>query len=227
MALNLEDGMDKIADLIGQLGSPDKNKRFDACEELRVSNYLPAEAIAALQSATRDPDERVAERARLAFAAHRLSGDIATRPLIVSSGADSAERSHTPASTIQPTAIRNWFDPTRLYNPTVRGGRLVFLWGLAVYPLIAIIVLIGITDGISSYSGQLISLEERLWEVALLVASVMMILRRLRDLGKSGWTVLLGLIPLVNLFFLLYLLVSPGIREPVQAIAAGPQASHT
>lgn len=39
--------------------------------------------------------------------------------------------------------------------------------------------------------------------------------RRLHDIGKSGWFLLLGLIPLVN-FYLLFLLVQPSQSESNQ-----------
>ncbi|PZQ66079.1 MAG: DUF805 domain-containing protein [Variovorax paradoxus] len=39
--------------------------------------------------------------------------------------------------------------------------------------------------------------------------------RRLHDIGKSGWFLLLGLIPLVN-FYLLFLLVQPSQTESNQ-----------
>ncbi len=38
--------------------------------------------------------------------------------------------------------------------------------------------------------------------------------RRLHDLGHSGWAILIGLIPIVNLFFSLYLFLAPGRSDP-------------
>jgi hypothetical protein len=63
--------MDKIDSQILRLNSPDKNIRYDACEELRKAANLPREAIAALVQASHDPDPGVADAARRALLAHR------------------------------------------------------------------------------------------------------------------------------------------------------------
>ena len=57
-----------------------------------------------------------------------------------------------------------------------------------------------------------------LFSLALLVPSLAAGTRRLHDIGKSGWWLLLGLIPLVNLV-LLYFMVQPS--EP-ESNAYGP-----
>lgn len=44
------------------------------------------------------------------------------------------------------------------------------------------------------------------------IGGIMLGIRRLHDLDKSGWFMLLTLIPLVNLFFLLYLWFMPGTQ---------------
>lgn len=52
-----------------------------------------------------------------------------------------------------------------------------------------------------------------LWLAALLLvlpASVAVTIGRLHDLDRSGWWLLVGLIPIVNLAFGIYLLVAPG-----------------
>jgi len=62
--------MGRISRLIKQLKSPNKNKRYDACEELRVAPHLPEEALKALEQALNDPDRGVAEAAKDAFTFH-------------------------------------------------------------------------------------------------------------------------------------------------------------
>ena len=47
--------MTDIARQLDRLTSPDKNKRYDACEESRVVSDLPPEAIGTLETATNDP----------------------------------------------------------------------------------------------------------------------------------------------------------------------------
>lgn len=51
--------------------------------------------------------------------------------------------------------------------------------------------------------------------LALFIPSLAVTIRRLHDTNKSGWYLLLGLIPLVN-FYLLYLMFVEGDRGPNQ-----------
>jgi hypothetical protein len=65
--------MPDIESLIQQLQGNNPNKRYDACEELRVMvlhQSLPQEAIDALNSATNDSNGDVAEAAQRALALH-------------------------------------------------------------------------------------------------------------------------------------------------------------
>jgi len=63
--------MSDIQNLIKMLQSNNANKRYDACEELRVSRQpLPQEAIDALRSKINDPNSDVADAARRALALH-------------------------------------------------------------------------------------------------------------------------------------------------------------
>jgi hypothetical protein len=54
---------------LNMLKSPKVSVRYDACEELRVATESSPEAILALEDATKDKDEFVAERAQKALAA--------------------------------------------------------------------------------------------------------------------------------------------------------------
>lgn len=63
--------MDKISRLIEQLRSPNKNRRYEACEWLRVAPTIPKAALDALEQVSHDPDFLVAEAATLAIASHR------------------------------------------------------------------------------------------------------------------------------------------------------------
>lgn len=55
---------------VEQLQSANSNKRYEACEELRVIASLPPAAFDALKNAARDGDRQVAEAAIDALAAH-------------------------------------------------------------------------------------------------------------------------------------------------------------
>ncbi len=115
--------------------------------------------------------------------------------------------------------LRDWIDPLRLYDPRVPAGRLVFLWGLAIFPLIVIFVLLTVIiivvetvfpDINSDYIGIIV------WPfmLAWIVAYVAMTRRRLLHLGRSqNWVwvvVLVAILPIVNLPLFLYLLLKPG-----------------
>lgn len=55
-----------------------------------------------------------------------------------------------------------------------------------------------------------IDLLGALWGLALLLPSIAVGVRRLHDLDKSGWWLLIGLIPLIGFLVLLYFFVQPG-----------------
>lgn len=56
--------------LIEQLQNPNPGKRYEACEELRVSSSLPDDAIDALRRTTRDENPDVADAAQRALDLH-------------------------------------------------------------------------------------------------------------------------------------------------------------
>jgi hypothetical protein len=64
--------MSDIQSLIKMLQSKDHNKRYDACELLRVSPSLPLEAIDALRLTINDENPDVADAARRAIELHSI-----------------------------------------------------------------------------------------------------------------------------------------------------------
>ena len=123
------------------------------------------------------------------------------------------------------TSFRDWVDPFRLYNPRVPAGRLMYVWGGWLYPLIWFVIVLfaaGIVEAGLGYYDETPVLDcvSVPIYIAYIVAEILITLRRLRDLGMSGWTILVALIPLVNFVFGLYLLLAAGKRTayfPVQA----------
>ena len=86
----------------------------------------------------------------------------------------------------------------------------LFLWILSL-------VTSGVMDVTSESDSlvmNLLSLVVFVLFIALGVASIMLVIRRWHDLGKSGWFTLLLFIPLVNLFVALYLWVKKGDEGP-------------
>ncbi len=63
--------MSDIGIQLERLNSPNKDTRYEACEELRVAESLPQEAITALELPAKDQDTLVADAARRALLTHR------------------------------------------------------------------------------------------------------------------------------------------------------------
>ena len=63
--------MSDIGRQLERLKSPNKDTRYEACEELRVAESLSEEAFTALESAAKDEDALVADAARRALLTHR------------------------------------------------------------------------------------------------------------------------------------------------------------
>lgn len=62
----------------------------------------------------------------------------------------------------------------------------------------------------ASFNGGILTLG---WMLVTLIPNLAVTVRRLHDVDKSGWFILLGLIPLVG-FYLLYLYCQPGTVGP-------------
>ena len=97
----------------------------------------------------------------------------------------------------------------RFFSLTSRIGRARFLAYNIGLMLLALVpgLLCGVALVFSPRLGGLLML---VLELALLVMSISLMVRRLHDLDKSGWWALLAIVPLVNLIFLLYLIFAPG-----------------
>ncbi len=119
--------------------------------------------------------------------------------------------------------LRDWVDPTRIYNIYTPAERWPFVWGLAIYPFIVMFFLL--TAAIilieTFYTGANISdfLGIVIWMfmMAWVIAAVCICYRRLRYLGMSrGWVYLIVL-PGISLIFFLYLLIKSGPSESHRA----------
>ena len=62
--------MSNVSELIAMLRSPNANKRYEACEELRVRPKIPEAAKAALRAVINDPDPLVSSAAIRALDVH-------------------------------------------------------------------------------------------------------------------------------------------------------------
>ncbi len=88
-------------------------------------------------------------------------------------------------------------------------------------------VVLSIVDGMLGLQMNGSGILSSLFGLAVLLPSIAVGARRLHDIGKSGWNLLFGLIPLLGAIYLIYLYVQPSQSgsnqygpEPSGAVAA-------
>lgn len=117
--------------------------------------------------------------------------------------------------------LREWIDPTRLYDPRRPAGRLVFFWGLAIYPLLTVYLLLAIviivveSASAGAHTADDLGIATWVFMLAWVAAMVAICRRRLLQLGKSQAWIWLAILPVINLGLFLYLSLKPD-----------PDASH-
>jgi uncharacterized membrane protein YhaH (DUF805 family) len=74
---------------------------------------------------------------------------------------------------------------------------------------------LGIIDGILPFTseGSGLGILGGLYSLAVLIPSLAVTIRRLHDTGRSGWWVLISLIPLIGFIILIVFLCSPSIHQ--------------
>ncbi|MBQ4405278.1 MAG: DUF805 domain-containing protein [Selenomonadaceae bacterium] len=102
----------------------------------------------------------------------------------------------------------------KIYTTEGRLNRLSFLKYQVIWTLISAVVvfILAFIGGFLSGDPQsvLVTVPTGIWSFISGIGSIMISIRRLHDLNKSGWWLLLFLIPLVDIFFLVYIFVIPG-----------------
>lgn len=84
-------------------------------------------------------------------------------------------------------------------------------WMFALFNLIISIVL-GIIDGLMASSPESLGVLGLLYSLAVLLPSLAVSVRRLHDIGRSGWWLLIVLVPLIGAIVLLVFAVTEGTR---------------
>lgn len=111
----------------------------------------------------------------------------------------------------------NWenFSLREKFTNLFRGrmGRKHYAVGLLFAPVLLIPTSIILVPLFSLLEGFLENLLSGMVLLIYLVFILSLHIRRLHDLGDSGWHLLLFFIPVVNFLFFLYLLFSPGEKE--------------
>jgi uncharacterized membrane protein YhaH (DUF805 family) len=85
-------------------------------------------------------------------------------------------------------------------------------WMFALLNLIISLAIVGIDNALGlsfNYTGNISGsgVFNLLYNLLILIPSLAVAVRRLHDIGKSGWMLLIGLIPLVGAIWLLILLL--------------------
>ncbi len=129
------------------------------------------------------------------------------------------------------------FMPFRRYaNFSARARRKDF-WGFFLFVWVMLFVLMyldtalglggtatGYAEGGSVGFNMTGGLLTMVFAIGALVPSIAVSVRRLHDIGKSGWTLLVGLIPFLGWLYLLFLYVQPGATGP-NAYGADPKGT--
>ncbi len=107
----------------------------------------------------------------------------------------------------------------KVFSMSGRIGRLRYLAYSFLFNILTVVAII-ILMFFASLLFNFIEVDVAVDRVAGLVAMVMLTAayfvlakRRLNDLNKSGWLSLVGLIPIINIFFILYVFFWPGTDE--------------
>ena len=82
------------------------------------------------------------------------------------------------------------------------------LWWFVLFNIIVSVIL-GIVDGI--IFGM--SILQSLYALGTLIPSIAVGVRRMHDIDKSGWWLLIALVPVIGVIVLIYFYAQPGQRE--------------
>ena len=94
-------------------------------------------------------------------------------------------------------------------NFSGRSGRSEY-WYWVLFYLLAYIVLVIAAGVLGAMGGETIAVVVQLvFAVAVFLPSIAVCVRRFHDIDKSGWWVLIGLIPLIGPLVVLYFMVQP------------------
>jgi uncharacterized membrane protein YhaH (DUF805 family) len=111
--------------------------------------------------------------------------------------------------------LRDWIDPLRLYDARIPAGRLAFFWGLVIFPLIVMFVLlttiiIVVETVFPNINPDYIGIIVWPFMLAWVAAAVAITYRRLLQLRRSPRWVWVAILPVINVPLFLYLLLKPG-----------------
>jgi len=95
-------------------------------------------------------------------------------------------------------------------NFSGRARRAEYWWTTLINFVISIVL--SILAGILGDLGAIISIISLLFSLAIIIPGIAMAIRRLHDTGRSGWWLLIGLIPLIGFIVLIVFMASDSHR---------------
>ena len=102
----------------------------------------------------------------------------------------------------------------KIYTTEGRLNRLRYFKYQVIWSIISAIggFILGFIGGFLSGDPQsvLVTVPTGIWSIVAGIGGIMLSIRRLHDLDKSGWFLLIALIPIVNIFFAFYIWLKPG-----------------
>jgi len=96
-----------------------------------------------------------------------------------------------------------------------RSGRPEYWWWVVAYLVAALVV------GIVGQAAAAVSLLSNILALALFIPSIAVGVRRFHDIGKSGWWLLIGIIPIVGWIAVIYFAAQPS--QGSNQFGEGPQ----
>lgn len=122
-----------------------------------------------------------------------------------------------PDANLETTPGFDQYDTTSVFSPKGRFGRLSYLaWGMGIMGVVsmALSMLVAMGGATAATNPETFVLLSFVVQVPLMIFGFIFGVRRLHDIDMSGWWLLLSLVPLVNLFFILYMLFKRGTEGP-------------
>lgn len=122
-----------------------------------------------------------------------------------------------PDANLETTPGFDQYDTTSVVSPKGRFGRLSYLaWGMGIMAVASTLIsmAMGFLGSASGTDPETFALLNVVMQIPLMIIGFLFSIRRLHDIDLSGWWVLLGLVPLVNVFFWLYMLLKRGTDGP-------------
>ena len=98
---------------------------------------------------------------------------------------------------------------------TGRTSRADFWWAVLGYFLLSMVVglVVGVIGGSGEGAANFATILSAIWYLGTILPALGLEIRRLHDINKSGWWVLISLVPFVGSIILIVFLCLPAVNE--------------